>query len=130
MPLDLLVLPDQEVLLELVDFLVFPDVLAQWACPVPVVLLDPVVPVDPLETLAVLVSPVRLDPEVSPEALAALDPQERRALLVPLDKMAAPDPLAQLDPEDRLVLLDSLDLRDLVVSPVRLERRDPLDLLV
>lgn len=125
-PMDLLATVELEVLLAAVVCLALKEELAQLVC---LVLVVPVVQLDlvePLEMLAVLVSLAQLVSGVSQEALEALDPQERRDLLVLLDKMAALDLPAQLDPEASLETLASLDLRDPLVRLASPETREPL----
>lgn len=127
--LDLLAAVELEALLAAVVCLVRREELAQLVCLAPVVL--PARPdlVDPLEMLAALVSLVQLVSGVSQEAPEALDPQERRDLLVLLDKTAALDLPAQLDLEASLETLASPDPKDLLASLVSLETREALALL-
>lgn len=125
-PLAPLATVELEVLLEAVVCLVLREELAPLECLVPVVPLAQLDLVDPLEMLAVLVSLVPLVSGVSQEAPEALDPQERRDLLVLLDKTVAPVLPAQLDLEASPETLASQDPRDLVVSLASLETREPL----
>lgn len=125
-PLALLVPVEQEVPLAAVVCLVLREELAPLVCLVLVVLLAQLDLVDPLEMLAVPVSLAQLVSGVSPEALEALDPQERRDLLAPLDKMAVVDLPVLLDLEASPETLVSLDPKDLLVTLASPEIREPL----
>lgn len=128
--LDLLEAVELEALLAAVVWEVVREEPAPLACPVPVVLLVMVDPVEPPEMLAAPVRLAQLVSEVSQEAPEAPDPQERKDLLVPLDKMAVLDLTALPDPEDSLetsVSPDPKDFLEMVESPEIRDLMAPLD---